>query len=120
MGNISTAQLNAGMNIFQGIKKEIVVTNISSSVYNPATGAVGGSISAYVIKGLVCAYKSKEIAESGGLIMQLDKKVILMQKDIAGITVDENSTFTILGVIYRVISIFSGCDENTISVQIRK
>lgn len=119
MGNILTPSLNAGLNIFNGLRKLITISYVGTETYDPAVGNYTGTTITQSVYGLVCAYRTKEIAESAGLITIKDKKVILMQKDITN-QIDESSTLTISGDIYRVIMWNSGCDENTISVQIRR
>ena len=120
MGNFSTPSIVAASSAFNGIKKDVTISNISGDTYDPNTGKRStGTIVTKIPKGKVSNYSEKIIAESGGLITKKDKKVVLMSNEI-DFDINEKTKITIGGQLYSVIEIKQNVTENEIILQIRR
>lgn len=119
MGNLLTPSIVAGFNVFNGLKKNIKITNINGSAYSTSTGKVTGTPENVFIKGFVYRYKDEAIIDSAGAIQRKDRKIVFQIRDVI-CNIDVNSKLTIADDVYKVIDINKDLGENTLTIQARK
>ncbi len=121
MGNILTSTLMAASNVFSSMDKTIKVTNPNNGKYDPNTGTIPTNPTIETIICRIFDYSDKDIVDSGGLILQKDKRLSIFSENITCI-IDDKSKIEIEDdpSTYSVIKIKEYVDGNTVSIQIRK
>lgn len=81
--------------------KTATLNKLSTGTYNPATGSVTGSLTAYAVKVLIEAYKANLI--DGTIIQASDYKATLAALN--NQAPDQDDTLTVDGVTGRIVSV---------------
>lgn len=96
--------VKAGFNAAGDLRKTVTLTTVTGGTYNPVTDAVTGStILTLNVSAIISSFTQYEIVNSSGTILLNDIKLIINSADIT-ITVDNTTTFTFDGDVYRIVN----------------
>lgn len=96
--------VDAGFNAAGDLRKTVTLTTVSGGTYDPVTdSATGVTTATQNVSGIIGSFTQYEIANSVGTILLNDIKLLVNASDVT-ITVDNTTSFTIDGDVYKLVN----------------
>lgn len=101
--------------------KQLTITRVLNTAYNTSSGVVSKNTTTYTVNGQVFEYSDYRVAQSGGLIKNGDRRVLVSGLSCPFDPNPTTDTITLNGVPWSIVSVGKPVDEDVLlELQVRR